>query len=384
MEHLEINKAAAQKKKKKELELLRLQHTSKKKYERIKPFADFLNYIAHFCQLNSFSLAAAGSCAAVWFSMGSKGLPFMFLCVFAFALVEIAVMLSMKTHSSMMYDDKVVSPVIYIGLVVSLGISTPTTYYTTPYALQLLTSAPTLRDTSSIRVHADVKIKTDTSYWHDQKRIAKIEADTFKKMHQKRDCKTCRWRFSSKGDAGVIHAGLTKKVSNMQDSINAYLARGEKEKTLALKEANSENKVTKAKYFAWCESFGWILALISVAAMLILIPCRYYYEYWKREYENELETDIEFHERKESETDSHIPTESETDTDGETDNRSKVKNVTKTEEKTPRTVITAFATNKSSTTRNCIVCNTDISEKRSDAKFCGDKCRVNNHKSKKK
>lgn len=380
MEHLEINKAAEQKSKRDKLAVLQAQHISKTKYERIKPFAEFLNYLAHFCQTNSFALAAVGSCAALWFNMGSNGVPFMIFCIIAFAFVEVAVMLSMKTHSSMKYDDKVVSPVIYVGLVISLGISTPTTYYTTPYALRLFTANPTLVDTANVRIQGDIKIKTDTSFWHSQKVHQTNKVLAYWNSHKKRDCPTCEWRLSTIGTTRETYDAMLSDLQPLQDSINTYLARGEKEKDLSLKAADAENKVIMAKHFAWCESFGLMMALISLLAMFLLIPCRYYYEYWERNYAKELEADIEYQENKEKEAIQNLKDSANTNTD--TNKESNVENVTDTTIETPRTVITAFETNKS--TRNCTVCGTDISEKRSDAIYCGDKCRVKNHKSKNK
>ena len=72
----------------------------------------------------------------------------------------------------------------------------------------------------------------------------------------------------------------------------------------------------------------------------------------------------------------------QTDTDNGTDSKKKRLPDTETNINTARTVITPFATAKASLNRTCNSCGTDITNKRSDAKFCSTKCRTSHHKNK--
>ena len=292
MEHLKINNQTEQDQKREELTLLDQEQVPKTKYERLKPLANAAYWFSRLFQANSFFLATVGVCSYLWYAMGSNGIPFIALAVGLFLLVEWSNDLGIRTYAAMKFDDKVVSKVIYVCLSFTLLLSTPSTYYYTPYAVRLLTSAPELIDTSEVRILADVNIKTDTTYWHDQKYTALANATTYWNTWKKRDCNDCPWRLSSSEHIQEPYNNLIKEVKEKQDSINSALVRGSVEKDAVLYAAVTKNQDKEQAHLDWCAQFGGLLAIISAISIILLIPCRLGYEYWKRKYKADLRNSL--------------------------------------------------------------------------------------------
>lgn len=288
MKHLEVNKRTDEETKREELAILDQKHAAQTRYERLKPMAMLAKRCSHFFQVNSFSLAATGVVSYLWFDMGTNGMPLMVLAVVGFALVEYGVDMSFVTLGAMKHDDKVVSKVVYLGLFVSLAISTPSTYYTTEYAIRLLTPSPTLIDTAAIGIEQDVLIKSDTSYWSSQRDKALFAGLAYFDAYKKKDCNDCPWRLSSAKHIQEPYRALTSEVDKMQDSVNTYLARGQSAKASVIGAAISDNNERIKQHQDWCASFGGVLALVSALGILLLIPFRLFFEWWERKYKHDL------------------------------------------------------------------------------------------------
>ena len=288
MKHLEVNKRTDEETKREELAILDQKHEGKSMYVRLKPLAYFCKWSANVFQFNSFFFAALGSASYIWFQLGTSGIPFIILIIVMYALVEYGVNVGFSTFGSMKFDDKRYSKVIYVFLTILLLISTPTTYFATPYAIRLVTPTPVLIDTSMVRTEQDILIKTDTSYWSGKK-VEKMNAvAAYWKVWKKKG----EDRVSSAKHVKNPFEALKSKVIEMQDSVNAYLAYGQSRKAFALTAAIQENKETVKAHLDWCSSFGWILAAISGIGVILLIPCRMFYEWWERYYRKDLRGSI--------------------------------------------------------------------------------------------
>ena len=288
MKHLEVNKRTDEETKREELAILDQKHEGKSMYVRLKPLAYFCKWSANVFQFNSFFFAALGSASYIWFQLGTSGIPFIILIIVMYALVEYGVNVGFSTFGSMKFDDKRYSKVIYVFLTILLLISTPTTYFATPYAIRLVTPTPVLIDTSMVRTEQDILIKTDTSYWSGKK-VEKMNAvAAYWKVWKKKG----EDRVSSAKHVKNPFEALKSKVIEMQDSVNAYLAYGQSRKAFALTAAIQENKETVKAHLDWCSSFGWILAAISGIGVILLIPCRMFYEWWERYYRKDLQGSV--------------------------------------------------------------------------------------------
>lgn len=292
MKHLAINQETEAQQQEKELQRLEIKHVEKTKYHRMKPFANLCNWVAYFVQLNSFALAALGVSAYLWLEMGNKAFPLILLTILFFVLVEMSVSVSWKTFGAMKFDDGVVSPVIYVGMVVSLAISTPSTYYFTPHAIQVLTPSPLLLALDSVEAEQDIKTHEDTSYWHDQRYTNLSAASLYFDKYRKKDCNTCPWRLSTAKHINAPHGALTATAKAAQDSINKFMVQGQSEKKSAIYSASLVNTLRVDAHKEWCASFGGILAWASVGGILLLIPCRLFFEYWERKYKQDLRGEV--------------------------------------------------------------------------------------------
>lgn len=366
MKHILINQRTTELTKREELAVLDAKHVSKTRYERLKPLASLTWWFCNLFQFNSFSLAALGGCAYLWFDMGSKGVPFMILVVAFFAAVELVVHKALKTYGAMKYDDKVVSPIIYVFIFLSLGASTPSTLFLTHYSIQLVTPSPVLIDTSDIVNKHDILISKDTSYWNNREDKARQEAAEYKGLATRTNSKTGVTKLRSRSTK--TYNNLLSNIDSMTVKKDIALHRGRDNKERAINAALVENQARIDNYISWCSEFGWLLAGVSALSILLLLPFRLFYEYWERLYAKDLRVSVQM--------------EEETETDTSTDKKDTRINVTDTDKKTTRTVINAFATANTSLNRTCMSCGTDITNKRKDAKFCSSKCRTTHHKTK--
>lgn len=367
MKHILINQLTTEQTKREELVVLNAKHVSKTRYERLKPLASLTWWFCKLFQFNSFFLAALGGCAYLWFDMGSKGIPFMILVVAFFAGVEVVVHKALKTYGAMKYDDKVISPIIYVFMLLSLGASTPSTLFLTPYSIQLVTPSPVLVDTSKIVNEHNILISTDTSYWKGREDKARQEAAEYKGLATRTNSRTGVTKLRSRSTK--TYNSLLSNIDSMTVKKDIALYNGRANKERAINAALVENKARVDNHIAWCSEFGWLLAGVSALSILLLLPFCLFYEYWERLYAKDLRGSVQM--------------EEQAATDTSTDITEQRVNVTDTDKKTERTVINAFATANTSLNRTCMSCGTDIENKRKDAKFCSSKCRTTHHKANK-
>jgi len=296
MDNLIVNKETDLELKKKELRALEAKQVPKKQYERMYSLAMFSKWFGRFCQLNSFVFAALGACAALWFSMGINSFTIMPLVIAFFVFVELGVSQSMSSFHAMRLDDIKISKIIYPIMFITLAISTPTTYYCTGSAIELLVPAPLLEDLAIVKEESDKLITQDTTYWYNQKVVCMASVADYWTVWKKKN----EDRVSSARHIKEPFEDLKADVKAKQDSINKYLAYGQVRSEKAQIMAIASNAGKLAIHRNWCNKFGGILALASVGMILLLWPCRWYFEGWQRKYKVELGKIIAKEEKKDA------------------------------------------------------------------------------------
>ncbi len=293
-EHLKINRNTELESKREQLAILDAKHVSKTRYERLKPLATATRWFCNLFQFNSFFLAALGGCAYLWFEMGTQGIPFMILVVAFFGGLEWVVHKALKTYGAMRFDDNVISPVIYVFMLVSLSASTPSTLFLTPYSIRLVTPSPVMIDTAQIAKKQNILIKTDTSYWASREEKARNEAFNYKQLATRTNSRTGITKLRSRSTK--TYNSLLANIDSMSVKKDIALHEGKARKEAAITGAVIANKERMNNYLAWCSQFGWILAGVSALSILLLIPFRLFYEWWERYYAKDLRGSIKIKE----------------------------------------------------------------------------------------
>jgi hypothetical protein len=333
---------------------------AKTQAQRQKPLAYTLAGLGFVCQLISFTMASFGVLSLVSDSFHTIGLIMVCVAILILVLIEMGVWFSLSGFHAERLDDGRINPSTVIIMVFALSLSTPLTYVGTDYAVQGFASAPELVDIEKIEAKYVALWQADSTLLTQE-----IEDNYFnaKDVHKKNNWKGITTRSAAATEKGFLTQAqeLEKERASvriaLRDSMNVKVS-----------EAEQENKTILAAHKESTTNFGFSFALITVLAMIVLFACRWFVEDWKRRFVKEglyLATPNET---------------AKTDTDNRTDTKVKHINVSKVEEKTPRTVITAFGTNSKEQKRTCLSCDTDITGKRSDAVFCSAKCRGTHHK----
>ena len=208
--------------------------------------------IGFFCQIVSFVLASSGVLFLLVENFNSStGWVLIVLSVVLLLLIESFVFVMLRAYHAERLDDGKVNKSTFVLLLFSFSISTPLTYVGTPAAVSLFAANPVLIDLSEIDQTFESTIKADNA------------------------------EFSEQIAAATKQAYISQKLRLENDLIDKT-AQTQGERKQALKQATIENDRRQAEHVAFCSSFGFWLAWVTVGAMLVLFGVKWYCESWKR------------------------------------------------------------------------------------------------------
>ena len=277
MEHIQTNKKTQEQINRGMIERLSLQQRPKTKAERQKPIYYTMLLVGFFCQVVSFVLASSGVLFLLVENFNSStGWVLIVLSIILLILIEGLVFFALKGfHAERLYD-KERNVVTFIVLIVSFCFSTPLTYVGTPAAVSLFAANPVLIDLSKIDQTFESIIKADNVQFSEQIAAATKQADD---IHNKNSYKG---KTSRKARA-TEQAYISQKL-RLENTLIDKTTQTQGERKHALKQATIENDRRQAEHVAFCSSFGFWLAWVTVGAMLVLFGVRWYCENWERDF----------------------------------------------------------------------------------------------------
>lgn len=231
--------------------------------------------IGFFCQVVSFVLASSGVLFLLVENFNSStGWVLIGLSVVLLLLIESFVFVMLRAYHAERLDDGKVNKSTFVLLLFAFSLSTPLTYVGTPAAVSLFAANPVLIDLSEIDQTFESTIKADNVQFSEQIAAATKQADD---IHNKNSYKG---KTSRKARA-TEQAYISQKLS-LENALIDKTAQTQGERKQALKQATIENDRRQAEHSAFCSSFGFWLAWVTVGAMLVLFGVKWYCESWKR------------------------------------------------------------------------------------------------------
>ena len=275
MEHIQTNRKTQEQINRGMIERLSMQQRPKTKAERQKPVYYTMLLIGFFCQVVSFVLASSGVLFLLVENFNSStGWVLIVLSVVLLLLIESFVFVMLRAYHAERLDDGKVNKSTFVLLLFSFSISTPLTYVGTPAAVSLFAANPVLIDLSEIDQTFESTIKADNAEFSEQIAAATKQADD---IHNKNSYKG---KTSRKARA-TEQAYISQKL-RLENALIDKTAQTQGERKQALKQATIENDRRQAEHVAFCSSFGFWLAWVTVGAMLVLFGVKWYCESWKR------------------------------------------------------------------------------------------------------
>lgn len=362
--HQQVNDLTALEIDKERIEQLQRKQQPKTKVQRMKGFFIVLFVTGVLCQFLSALLASSGVLHYVSTKLNSNGLIISMTSICILLLIEVSKRFTLESFHAQRLDDKEINRVTYGFILLWMSLSVGSTYYGTPYAVEYFAAAPTLVNTDSIKDSYNNKLAHEIEVLENE--IKTHEATAL-------DIKTrSSWKGRISREARPAYLAAIEAKKQSETNLSAVAILNSKDKFKAIQDANSKNEEIQNTHFRWCMSFGSSLAVVSIFLELLFFICMFWCENYKRLEVKEAKAILTLRETDNSNRTTPIGTKIErlTETDNETD--------------TNRTVIAGFRTdNISNSIRTCSNCGTDITSKRSDAKFCTAKCRGLHHKNKK-
>ena len=231
--------------------------------------------IGFFCQVVSFVLASSGVLFLLVENFNSStGWVLIGLSVVLLLLIESFVFVMLRAYHAERLDDGKVNKSTFLLLCFAFSLSTPLTYVGTPAAVSLFAANPVLIDLSKIDQTFESTIKADNVQFSEQIAAATKQADD---IHNKNSYKG---KTSRKARA-TEQAYISQKL-NLENALIDKTAQTQGERKQALKQATIENDRRQAEHSAFCSSFGFWLAWVTVGSMLVLFGVKWYCESWKR------------------------------------------------------------------------------------------------------
>ncbi len=277
MEHIQTNKKTQEQINRGMIERLSLQQRPKTKAERQKPIYYTMLLVGFFCQIVSFVLASSGVLFLLVENFNSStGWVLIVLSIILLIIIEGLVFVALKGfHAERLYD-KERNVVTFIVLIVSFCFSTPLTYVGTPAAVSLFAANPVLIDLSKIDQTFESTIKADSAKFSEQIAACQIMADS---VHSNNS-----YRGTTVRDARPAEQAYIMQKLRLENDLIDKTAMTQGERKHALKQATIENDRRQAEHVAFCSSFGFWLAWVTVGAMLVLFGVRWYCENWERDF----------------------------------------------------------------------------------------------------
>jgi len=275
MEHIQTNKKTEEQINRGMIERLSLQQRPKTKAERQKPIYYTMLLIGFFCQVVSFVLASSGVLFLLVENFNSStGWVLIVLSIILLLLIESFVFVILRAYHAERLDDGKVNKSTFLLLCFAFCFSTPLTYVGTPAAVSLFAANPVLIDLSKIDQTFESIIKADNVQFSEQIAAATKQADD---IHNKNSYKG---KTSRKARA-TEQAYISQKL-RLENTLIDKTAQTQGERKQALKQATIENDRRQAEHVAFCSSFGFWLAWVTVGSMLVLFGVKWYCESWKR------------------------------------------------------------------------------------------------------
>lgn len=363
MLHNEINDLTQYEVNTKRLQRLERKQRPKTKAQRLKGFFIVLMAVGLLCQFLSALLASSGVFHYLSLKLNSNGFILSITSICILLLIEGSKRFTLDSFHAQRLDDEKINKITYAFIALWGCLSIGSTYYGTPYAIEYFAASPTLINVDSISTNLDKQLFKDKAVLLAELSEHNTDANTI--------YKAAEWKGRISSKDRKAYNKVLDKAANVKVKISDLEIKRSEGKALIINQAIKENKEIVKHHSAWCYSFGSTLALISVFLELLFFGAVWWCEGYKRLEVIEARKILEV-----QETDNGNRT---TSNNANSVRLSGTDNTTNTH----RPVIAGFTTNKESNSmRTCSNCGTDISTKRSDAKFCSTKCRGLHHKAK--
>lgn len=298
------------------------------------------------------------------FGSFAVGLAIGVICFLTF--VEIPKWATINTIFENYYDNDMKSYGFGLFAFCLIAISIVSSTFGVPIAVNRLSPDAKTISLVEIEEKKQNEVNKSLNFWQPQIDKHNNDAKDYFTRYRKRDSKTGEWRLSSDKKIKVPYNDMLKAAKVAQSKLNNRLDSIDSKYDAIVLSATKENKRITDNHNFKKDNAGfiamWIMLFLELSYILIVWGLKYYDD----------RTDKEI-----IETDSSNRTTSN-NTREETDN------TTNNGTATVRPVIAGFKTNKDSNSigivRTCINCSSDITHKRSDAKFCSTRCRGEHHK----
>jgi hypothetical protein len=358
----EINELTEFRVNEKRIERLKRKQAPKTRAQRLKGFFVVLVVVGFICQFLSAVLSSSGVFHYLSTKLNSNGLILSITSICILLFIEGSKRFTLESYHAQRIDDNKIHKITYafIGLWGCLSICS--TYYGTPYAIEYFAASPKLVSIDSINTEYTNQLEKGKIVLLAELSSHRATADSIKKA--------ASWKGRvSRDDRPTFMAAITA-AKDVQIKLSELSISNQEQKALIIDAAIKENNQILKQHSIWCYSFGSTLAVISVILEIVFFLAFWWCENYKR-----LEV-------VEAESINDLKTDSSNRTD--TINTKGVRlSDTNNGTNTHRPIIVGFQTNKEDISiRTCASCGTDISNKRSDAKFCSTKCRGSHHKAK--
>lgn len=286
MTHHEINELTKYKVDVKRLKKLKRKQEAKSKTQRLRGFFWLLVVVGFICQVLSALLASTGILYFLSQRLNSAGIIVGILAFILLIGLEVAKRYTLTSFHAQRLDDEAVNPTSYIAML-SLGVfSVFSTYFGTPHAVEFFTTAPNLVNLEQVAAQETQTVANDTTFYAQKYRQAKADRIAFFEGHKKRNNKDSPWRLSSARVVQSTYNILIQQESSAAQKLDQVLAESKQKEQHTLSHHQNRNQMSQAEYEVWCQSFGFILSLVSIALEILL-----FFSFWWTETYQRLEVE---------------------------------------------------------------------------------------------
>jgi hypothetical protein len=288
MTHQEINDLTEHNVNVDRLEKLQRKQTPKTRAQRLKGFFWLLVGVGFICQFLSALLASSGVLYYLSQKLNTAGIIVGLLACLILLGLEGSKRFTLISFHAQRLDDQHINRISYVSMLLLGALSTFSTYFGTPPAVEFFTATPTLINMDTLQANQNQLLAKDTAFlsqsYHKALAAQTAYWEANKRWYSKENEGKGRYRLTSVGGVQAVYDNLTKKVNESESALTTTLLQKRDQKEAYWSQAQSQNEAKLAEYKAWCHSFGFILALVS-----IVLEVLFFFSFWWTESYQRLE-----------------------------------------------------------------------------------------------